>query len=577
MKRITRLLTLCVATTSLLIGESGDIVAASETQNNKQVVQNEFRTEQKAKPIIWNKLKKVDYSFSDIQGKEYNIKQLLDSGKRVLIVGINLWTSECWDVHEQHILGEFNKKYSDELQIIIVDIDGDAPDKIMNSNNDWTDGGKYPFPIVSSTQLMDDLGLKYKNMPFFMLIDFGGNYFDATQKIWKDEISSENILKAFSEVMDSALKPDDIPEINDIRFGGYRKNTPINLKAYVRSADYSVNYIWNIEGSSQDSYNEESPNVTWKEAGIYKVTLHVKDKNGEAVFRRNIVINDDDKIAFFPYLRDFESPLNGWTSIDKDKDGYDWILFNTVMSKATYFWQDNVARSYVHSGVECMSSWSYYPMKYNEKTYDYDGKNLNTDNWLITPQIKLPTDGFPVLDFYIKSYGSEGVDPNTGKDYSFKDSFALWVSTGSNKATEDFKDNVIPLTLVKTNEYKGIAWYAYSIDLSKYKGQSIYIAWQHKSKSKYGLLLDDIKLSISDKPLSNNVIDGLKNIQITIDGDTVNVMDEDISSLEIFDIQGKIMTMENKNTCSIHLNPGIYIVRVKTSHGQYISKKIIVK
>ncbi|MDO4672908.1 MAG: hypothetical protein Q4A76_08335, partial [Porphyromonadaceae bacterium] len=84
MKRITRLLTLCVATTSLLMGESGDIVAASETQNNKQVVQNEFRTEQKAEPIIWNKLKKVDYSFSDIQGKEYNIKQLLDSGKRVL-------------------------------------------------------------------------------------------------------------------------------------------------------------------------------------------------------------------------------------------------------------------------------------------------------------------------------------------------------------------------------------------------------------------------------------------------------------------------------------------------------------
>ncbi|MBO7492906.1 MAG: choice-of-anchor J domain-containing protein [Bacteroidales bacterium] len=143
---------------------------------------------------------------------------------------------------------------------------------------------------------------------------------------------------------------------------------------------------------------------------------------------------------------------NGWTSIDHDGDGYNWIYRNN-------YGLSSIITS--HSGVGVMYS----------QSYDFDAGALTPDNWLITPQIELGN----IVKVWL-----------TAQDPSYPDEhFAIYLSTTGNDVT-DFTVTLLPKTKA-TGEYV-----EYTADLSAYAGQQGYIAIRHFN------VTDEFYLNVDD-------------------------------------------------------------------------------
>ena len=52
----------------------------------------------------------------------------------------------------------------------------------------------------------------------------------------------------------------------------------------------------------------------------------------------------------------------------------------------------------------------------------------------------------------------------------------------------------------------------------------------------------------------------------------------DIQNGEIYDIRGvKVLSLDNSNSTDILLDKGVYILKVKTASGEFITKKLIIQ
>ena len=172
-------------------------------------------------------------------------------------------------------------------------------------------------------------------------------------------------------------------------------------------------------------------------------------------YRTATIIGDDVLFSEdFEGLSDGALPA-GWTSIDYDGDGFDWVS-HTNTGSGNYT---------THAGDGCMTSGS----------YDSDsGSPLTPDNWLITPQIAL--DGFMSAWFV-------GQDANYAEEH-----FAIYVSTTGNSVA-DFTTQIVGES-VATGEYV-----EYTADLTSYAGQQGYIAIRHFNVTDmFYLNLDDFTI-----------------------------------------------------------------------------------
>lgn len=140
----------------------------------------------------------------------------------------------------------------------------------------------------------------------------------------------------------------------------------------------------------------------------------------------------------------------GWTTVDADGDGYNW--------DPTYAMGDLTP----HSGASMIISQSYI-----------GGIGaLTPDNWLISPQINIPSASS--LTFW--AWGQDS-------HYSYEH-FGVYVSTtGTN--TSDFTQLFQATTTSAQTQY--------TVDLSAYAGQSIHIAFRHYNVTDMLILnLDDV-------------------------------------------------------------------------------------
>ena len=150
-------------------------------------------------------------------------------------------------------------------------------------------------------------------------------------------------------------------------------------------------------------------------------------------------------------LFDFEDGKQGWTTIDNDGDGHNWMVSSRL---------EGVFNN--HSGNVCMTSASYV---------DNVGA-LTPDNWLVSPQIEM---GGSV------SLWACGNDPEYVEEH-----FAIYVSTNGT-SIEDFSQI--------TEEYVvGSEYVQYFADLSAYSGMG-YVAIRHfNCTDMYNLNVDDITI-----------------------------------------------------------------------------------
>ena len=165
---------------------------------------------------------------------------------------------------------------------------------------------------------------------------------------------------------------------------------------------------------------------------------------------------------------DFEYGMQGWTSIDADGDGFQWFNSETKLGPG-----------YGHESNFCMFSQSY------DNTFDI----LYPDNYLVTPE-----------KFKI------------GKDASFSfwacaqdleypaEHFGVAVSTEGNTSAADFT-TIKEWTMTAKGTREQGTWYQYTVDLSEYEGQELWIAIRHfNCFDEYYLAVDDVQINNILKP-----------------------------------------------------------------------------
>ncbi|MBO7469544.1 MAG: choice-of-anchor J domain-containing protein, partial [Bacteroidales bacterium] len=178
-----------------------------------------------------------------------------------------------------------------------------------------------------------------------------------------------------------------------------------------------------------------------------------------------------------------DNTMMGWTSLDADGDGNGWvssanpgIYHNSGVSLSGTGHNDSEA--YVISG------------SYANQT----GQALTPDNYLVSPA-KIAAQNGAAISFYAcaqdESYAAEH--------------FGVAVSTGSNTSAADFT-TVQEWTMTAKNgrgadEYSAVrgtrqgSWYQYTVDLSAYAGQEIWVAIRHFNCTDMFILnVDDITL-----------------------------------------------------------------------------------
>ena len=166
----------------------------------------------------------------------------------------------------------------------------------------------------------------------------------------------------------------------------------------------------------------------------------------------------------------FEGTTDGWTSIDKDGDGYNWQLASALMSGYSIS---------AHGGSDMMSSESY-----NKTTTTA----LTPDNWLVSPQVTLGG----TFSMYACAQ-----DANYAAEH-----FGIYVSTSSNTNTNSFVKLGEWTLTAKDMKTQG-SWGQYTVDLSAYAGQSGYIAVRHfNCTDQFYLNVDDFTLTYDETPVT---------------------------------------------------------------------------
>ena len=198
--------------------------------------------------------------------------------------------------------------------------------------------------------------------------------------------------------------------------------------------------------------------------------------SGYVIFNAPFYNTGADGYAF-DFENDYvEGRLVDWTTIDADGDTYNWTLSPT-------------GEGYGHNGSDgVVMSYSYS---------NYSGA-LNPNNYLVSPKLTITAD-----NHYVTFYAA-ALDEAYPADH-----FGLAVSTTTATASA--------FTMLQewTMTAKQGGWHEYSVNLSNYVGQEVYIAIRHfNSQDNFCLCVDDIFVGPQAK-------DPLVSCNIALDGNIV--------------------------------------------------------
>ncbi len=182
-----------------------------------------------------------------------------------------------------------------------------------------------------------------------------------------------------------------------------------------------------------------------------------------------------------------DGTMMGWTTIDANNDGYDWVLGSQI--GGVYLVAGaSLAGSGHNASADLVCSGSYS---------NATSTAITPDNYLVSPTKISAQDG-AAINFWAcaqdASYAAEhfGVAVSTGSNTAAADFTMLqeWTMTAKNAPAEDKAGRV------RGGEAKDQgSWYEYNVDLSAYAGQEIWVAIRHfNCNDQFILNVDDITL-----------------------------------------------------------------------------------
>lgn len=178
--------------------------------------------------------------------------------------------------------------------------------------------------------------------------------------------------------------------------------------------------------------------------------------------------------------------------------------------------------------------------------------NSAANDWLISKQIR-PLDG-ATLDFYARNLATTGSVFNGDNDLH---TVQVLVSTTSNDNTNDFATVMFPKEMSYLGENQ---WHHFTVDLSAYAGQNIYVAVRHTTESANWIaFFDDMTFThVGDPDLT-----GIECVKANIDEDT---------QVTVFTLNGVQVASGRSASVLQNLKKGMYVVKANGKTVKAIRK-----
>ncbi|GJM31168.1 MAG: hypothetical protein DHS20C18_01690 [Saprospiraceae bacterium] len=110
-----------------------------------------------------------DFTVTDLNGNTWNLYDLLDEGKTVVIDLYATWCGPCWNYHQAHYLRDLYNAYGPEgtNEMFVIGIESDPSTSVAaitggpggNTIGDWTAG--IPYPMADNAAVGDAYNLAY--------------------------------------------------------------------------------------------------------------------------------------------------------------------------------------------------------------------------------------------------------------------------------------------------------------------------------------------------------------------------------------------------------------------------------
>ena len=224
--------------------------------------------------------------------------------------------------------------------------------------------------------------------------------------------------------------------------------------------------LTNTDGNPDHVYTQtaNSANVIFPQVwhGIY--SIKVVKAGYQTVIQDNVIIAGDSythptitlPVSAIFLSEGFEGafPPAGWTILDSDGDGHNWMQWDYTP----------------HIGTYSAASGS----------YDNNFGQLYPDNWLITPQLNLNPGTTNTMTFWVAP-----------QDASYpQDHYSVMVSTTNNQPAS--------FTSIYSETITGSDWEERTVNLP-YAGQDIYIAFRHHDCTDWYIMkIDDIEIASTE-------------------------------------------------------------------------------
>ena len=174
----------------------------------------------------------------------------------------------------------------------------------------------------------------------------------------------------------------------------------------------------------------------------------------------------------------FDSGMSGWTLLDLDGDGHNWVTSDKLGNSQGGLWE-NEGRG----GGLAFTSFSYMRM---------GNVALTPDNVAVSPAIALPQASSISLSWWLKMF-----DVNPG---SLGDTYAIYVYDGAEELTADnaaqLLTNPVHTEKLMADGMERDVYYNRTVDLTAYAGKTVRIVLRHFNSSNiYIVVLDDFSIS----------------------------------------------------------------------------------
>ena len=354
----------------------------------------------------------------------------------------------------------------------------------------------YPLGMITATEEDADVLVEWSWTPAEMVVDFEtGDFSQADFTLpasYPWEITTTNpyegtyAMKSTCEGIASGIST--IEATVDVPYDGL-----MGFWVRVSSETNYDKFHFYIDGVEQGSALSGNLAYSYKEFAVTEGTHTYKweyakdssvNSNDDCVYVDNIYMYKQAGPAPSGQTYTFDgSTMEGWTSLDADGDSYGWMLGSAC--DGTYLSGGNLAGTGHNSSADLVTSGSY------SNVYGV----LTPDNYLVSPA-KIAAQNGAAITFWAcaqdANYAAEhfGVAVSTGSNTSAADFTTIqeWTMTAKSARLADENN------LVRGTRAQG-SWYEYTVDLSAYAGQEIWVAIRHFNCSDQFLLnVDDITL-----------------------------------------------------------------------------------